>query len=139
MYSLHRLCAAVTLETPAAVVKCVEASTERVYACGSDGRVRVLGLEPPAGHNQVRPTLRARQADGQLAELQLLQEIAVSTSRKAIDRIALLTRIGKAAVLSGAFCLQLDVADPTKRASSPSTRCRRSRRCRCTRSLRLKA
>ncbi|GAA6019435.1 hypothetical protein JCM8202_001808 [Rhodotorula sphaerocarpa] len=91
-----------------ATVRCVDVGAERLWIGGSDGAVRVYETneaEPapatPSG-GPATPIQRSRspRTSEPASALELVDQLFVTMNRKAADRVALLPRLNKAAILS---------------------------------------
>uniref|UniRef100_A0A0K3C490 BY PROTMAP: gi/472583522/gb/EMS21155.1/ TGF beta receptor associated protein [Rhodosporidium toruloides NP11] gi/647396884/emb/CDR39543.1/ RHTO0S04e06238g1_1 [Rhodosporidium toruloides] n=1 Tax=Rhodotorula toruloides TaxID=5286 RepID=A0A0K3C490_RHOTO len=92
-------------------LKSVEAGGQKVWAGLSDGRVRLYEVgeevDAPAGAGVASPRVASPTTPGRRpsvapkqTQLELLDELQVTTNKKAADRIALLPRLDKAVILS---------------------------------------
>ncbi|BGP33373.1 hypothetical protein JCM10296v2_005173 [Rhodotorula toruloides] len=92
-------------------LKSVEAGGQKVWAGLSDGRIRLYEVreevDAPAGAGVASPRRASPTTPGRRpsvapkqTQLELLDELQVTTNKKAADRIALLPRLDKAVILS---------------------------------------
>lgn len=106
----------------AEVVRCLEASRDRIWVGGSRGNVQIyatptrddLSVAVPSPSTPTRrisanevsplpsPKLKPTHLSFlQIAQVELLEQVSVTANRKSVDRIVLLERIGRIAMLSG--------------------------------------